>query len=80
MPHQYENKSYRSANRNNCIYKWLSHVKRMDRTSILRMAVELKCEVKRPMGQSRRRLFTQVLEDIRKEEGKGKRRRRRSYP
>jgi hypothetical protein len=40
----------------------------MDRLGILRMVAELKCEVKRRMGQSRRILFTQVLEDIRKKE------------
>jgi hypothetical protein len=64
--------SYISANRNSCICKWIDHVKRMDRTGILRMAVELKCEIKRPVGQSRRILFMWVLEDIRKKEkGRG---------
>jgi hypothetical protein len=40
----------------------------MGRTSILRIAIELKCKIKRPVGQSRRRLFTQLLEEIRKEQ------------
>jgi hypothetical protein len=50
---------------------WSGHVKRMDRTSILWIALELKCEVERLMRQSRRIFFTQLLEEIRKEqEGK----------
>jgi hypothetical protein len=52
-------------NNYNCL-AMLDHVGRMDRTRILRRALDLKFKGKRPIGWSRTGWFSQVLEVIKK--------------
>jgi hypothetical protein len=45
---------------------WFGHTKWMDKTRILKRALELKCKGKERMGWYRTRKFNQVVENIKK--------------